>query len=87
MGPTTTQVLEHIGPLHLYKYPTIGHRKNSTDKQHSLHDPNSHTMFQCLKIWYQGIQLQINGRALAHPPLMACCDSTNGHQDTLSEFS
>ena len=68
MGTTTTPVLAQTGPTPLDKYPPMGHRERSNNKQHILHDPNSHTMVRCLQIWDRRVQQQMHGMAMATPP-------------------
>ena len=56
VGPTTTSVLEHTGPTPLDKYPAMGYREISSNKQNSLHKSNSHTMVRFLQIWDWRVQ-------------------------------
>ena len=59
VGPTIPPVLEQKIPPPLDKYPSMGHIERSTDKHHSLHDPNSHTMVLCIQLWYQRIKNKV----------------------------
>ena len=56
MGPTTPQLLEHILPTPLYKYPPMGHIESSTYKQHNVQDPNICTLVQYLQLWDHRVQ-------------------------------
>ena len=71
VGTTTTPLLEHTGPTPLDKYPTMSYRESSSNKQHSLHNSNSHTMVRCLQIWDRRVQCQRHVMALVHPRQIA----------------
>ena len=48
VSPTTSPVLSHTGPTDLDKNPPMGYRYRSSDKQHRIHNSNSHTMVRRL---------------------------------------